>query len=482
MNDLTEGPILSKVLRFALPLMAANLVNQLYNVVDTIIVGYAIGDYGIAAVGISFPIMMLFNALFMGVSMGGSIIISQMYGAKNFERLNKAVNSTVFLALMMGLVITGIGLTLSRPLLRLLNTPQEIIGGASLYLMIIFGGTCGNLFFNLGSGIIRGMGDSKWPLYAIITSTCINICLDTLFTLILRMGVAGVAIATLIAQFSSGIILMLRINRGGYSMKISPAQVIKPDSFILKNIVRLGLPSGLQGMAMSLGGLIMQRFGNSFGAEFVTANAVIQRVDGFAIMPLMGLGMAMTTFSGQNIGAGNPKRAQKGIYVTLATILTIAAFLGVVMWFAGGAIISIFSVSDHVMEMGKRGIRIICFFYAFMGMDHCIAGAMRGAGAAIRPVINSFIAQICRLTLTFALAIVPLDRAIRVAVESGEYASADLARAAGVGTEWYYRVYYAMALGMVIGAVLNFLYFKFGNWQDKGLEQRRLRAEAAKSS
>ena len=160
MNDLTQGPILSKLLRFALPLMAANLVNQLYNVVDTIIIGYAVGDHGIAAVGLSFPIMMLFNALFMGVSMGGSIVISQMFGAKNHEQLNKAVNTTVFLAFMMGVAITAIGLTVTRPLLRLLNTPPEIIGDAGVYLMIIFGGTVGNLFFNLGSGILGGMCDS----------------------------------------------------------------------------------------------------------------------------------------------------------------------------------------------------------------------------------------------------------------------------------------------------------------------------------
>lgn len=469
MNDLTQGSILSKLLRFALPLMAANLVNQLYNVVDTVIVGYAVGDHGIAAVGLSFPFMMLFNALFMGVSMGGNIVISQMYGAKNMERLNKAVNTTVFLAFLMGIAITGIGLACTRPLLRLLNTPAEIINDAATYLMIIFGGTVGNLFFNLSSGILRGMGDSRWPLYAIILSTVSNILLDLLLSVVLEMGVAGVAIATIICHFASGIVLLVRINSGKYGMKVSLSQTLKPDGDIAKTVFRLGMPSGLQGVAMSMGGLIMQGFGNNFGAEFVTANAVIQRVDGFAIMPLMGLGMATTTFSGQNIGAGNIKRAQKGVYVALGTILTIAVVMGFVMWFAGAPIIRLFNVSDHVLEMGLRGIRWICFFYAFMGVDHAVAGAMRGAGAAVRPVVNSFITQGCRLILTYLLAVVPLNRAIHAAVEAGSYTSFEIAKAAGVGLDGYINVYYVMSIGMVLGAVLNFLYFKFGNWKNKGI-------------
>ena len=469
MNDLTQGPILSKLLRFALPMMAANLVNQLYNVVDTIIIGYAVGDHGIAAVGLSFPFMLLFNALFMGVSMGGNIVISQLFGAKNMERLNKAVNTTVFLALIIGVAITAIGLTCTRPLLNLLNTPVEIIDQAALYLMIIFGGTVGNLLFNLSSGILRGMGDSRWPLIVIIFSTIANILLDSLFALVLGWGVAGVALATILCHFASGLFMLMRINSGKYSMKISLPQVLKPDGDIAKTIFRLGMPSGLQGMAMSLGGLIMQGFGNNFGAEFVTANAVIQRVDGFALMPLMGLGMATTTFTGQNIGAGDVKRAQKGVYVALGTIISIAVAMGFIMWFAGAPIIRLFNVSDHVLEMGLRGIRWICFFYAFMGIDHAVAGAMRGAGAAMRPVVNSFITQGCRLILTYLLAVIPLNRAIRAAVDAGSYATFELAKAAGEGLGNYINVYYVMSIGMVLGAVLNFLYFKFGKWQNKGI-------------
>ena len=472
-NDLTEGSILSKLLRFALPLMASNLVMQLYNVVDTIVIGYAVGDHGIAAVGISFPIMMLFNALFIGVSMGGNIVISQMYGAKNMDGLSKAANTTASLAVVMGAAIMAVGLTFTRPLLQLLNTPAEIIGDAAVYLMIIFGGTVGNLFFTLGSGTLRGMGDSRWPLYSMIIATLMNVVLDTMLTIVWGLGVAGVAWATLIAQFTSGLILLYRLNTGNYGVRIELALMMKPDSFSARNIIRLGMPTGLQAMTMSLGGVVIQSFANNFGADFVAANAVIQRVDGFAVMPLMGLGMATTTFSGQNIGAGNPERARKGVYVALATICSLAAIMGVVMWFSGAAVIGLFNVSDHVLEVGIKGIRWICFFYAFMGIEQCVAGAMRGAGAAMRPLANSLAAQGCRLIFTYLLAVRPLYHTIQEAVDAGSYASFELAKAAGVGLDGYMGVFYAMTIGMVTGALLNFLYFRFGKWQNKGVEQRR---------
>jgi putative MATE family efflux protein len=317
------------------------------------------------------------------------------------------------------------------------------------------------------------MGDSRWPLYAMIIATILNIIFDTLFSIVLGWGVAGVAWATLGAQFISGIILLARINTGIYGARITIAQILKPDGFAASNIARLGMPSGIQGIAMSLGGLVIMSFANNFGADFVTANAVMQRVDGFAIMPIMGLGMATTTFSGQNIGAGNIERTRKGIYIALSTILSLAVVMGVVMWFTGPTIMRIFNVSDHVLEIGLKGIRWVCFFYAFMGMEQCVAGAVRGAGAAMMPLINSFIAQAGRLTFTYVFAIVPLNAAIQAAVEAGKYVSFEQAKAAGVGLDGYMGIFYAMSAGMVAGAILNLLYFRFGNWQSKGIEQRR---------
>lgn len=203
-TDLTQGPIGKKLLSFALPIIAGNLIMQLYNVVDSIVVGQFVGSDALAAVGVSFPVMMLFNALYMGISMGANIVISQYKGAGDHERLEKALNTTMTLCLLLGVVITVLGLFLSRPLLELLGTPDNIIDDSTVYLMIIFGGTLGNMMYNVGNGTARGMGDSRWPLYSLIISSITNVILDLVFVLWFDMGVAGVAWATLISHIIAG--------------------------------------------------------------------------------------------------------------------------------------------------------------------------------------------------------------------------------------------------------------------------------------
>jgi Na+-driven multidrug efflux pump len=282
-----------------------------------------------------------------------------------------------------------------------------------------------------------------------------------------------VALATFASYILSAVILLLRINTGIYGVKIDPKQIFKPDIVTIKRILRYGLPTGIQTVAMSLGATINQAFSNNFGAGFVAANSIIMRTDGFALLPLMGIGMAMTTFSGQNIGAGKPDRARRGIYIGLGTVLSVALAMGVVMWFEGVLIMRLFNVSDAVLEIGVYGVRVICFFYMFMGFQNCISGAMRGAGAAIPPLLTSTAAVFVRLLVTYAIAIVPLNRAIQAAVDNGLYASFELAKAAGVGTDGYAAMFYSMGIGMVCGALFDFLYFKFGNWQNKGIVQRQ---------
>jgi len=469
-NDLTQGPITSKIIMFALPMIASNLVMQLYNVVDSVVVGQFVSGKAVGAVGVSFPIMMLFNALFMGVSMGSNIITSQMFGAKNMEGLKKSVNTSIFLAFAMGIVITVGGLIFSRPLLNLMNTPADIIEDSTIYLMIVFGGTLGNVFFSLGSGALRGMGDSRWPLIAMIISCFLNIVLDLLFVVVFNWGVAGVAWATLIATLVSGLVLLWRINTGNYGVKITVAQVMKPDGISMKNILKLGLPTGLQSMAMSLGTTVIQSFANNFGSDFITANTVIMKADGFAIMPIMGLGMSTTTFVGQNVGAGLKDRAKKGIYTILGMVAAISVVMGVILWFTGPTILKVFNVSDHVLEIGLHGIRFICFFYAFMGIDGCLSGAMRGSGVAVMPMITAISANMIRIPVTYFLAVVPLNKAIQAAVDAGQYATFELAKAAGVGMDGYMPMFHSIAIGMGVGALLIFLYFIFGKWQNKGVK------------
>lgn len=508
-NDLTRGPIMKKLLLFALPVVASNLIMQLYNIADSIIVGNfaANGAHALAAVGVSFPVMTLFNALFMGISMGSQIVISQMFGAKDFDSLQKGLNTSMSLAFAMGLFITIVGTPLAGPLLRMLNTPKELINDATIYLMIIFLGMLGNVYFNLGSGALRGMGDSKWPLYAMIVSSVMNVALDLLFVIVFKWGVMGVALATSISHFASGMVLAVRINSGAYPVKVQFKQLIHPDGKSVKNIMRLGLPTGLQQMAMSLGGMVIQTFSNGFGADLIAANTVIMKADGFAVMPMFAMGAAVTTFVGQNIGAGDTERAKKGVHAGILAVVCIGLVVGVALWFCGGLIMQLFGIEpgNDIMVMGINGVRILAFVYCFMGIDGSIAGALRGAGAAIPPMITAIASNLARIPITYLIAVRPLNAAVEKLMATvpldpriGEKAAQYLTKLNEDGTPMYdtfeeaqqaaavsianmdggiYRMLFvSMAASMVLGALLSFLYFKFGNWHNKGITDAAKRA------
>ena len=438
-RDLTQGSVVKKLVMFALPLIASNLIMQLYNIVDSIIVGNFIGSDAIAAVGSSFPIMMLFFSMFMGVATGAGIVVAQNCGAKNQEGLKKTVSTTFTLAIYIGVFITVVGLIITRPLLTLLGTPANIMSDATAYLTIIFAGMLGNTIYSIGGGILRGMGDSKGPLYILIISSILNALLASFFVIVCGWGVAGTATATIISQTLSGILVYFRINKGGYGVSVS-FRSLKMDKPMLKLIVALGLPTGIQQMTMSIGGMIIQSFSNRFGSDLIAANSIIMRADGFVIMPMMGIGLALTTFVGQNMGAGKLDRAKHGIRAAALTVIGIGVTMGVVLWFCGIYIMRAFTDTQAVLEMGKQGIRVLAFFYCFMGLDQCFAGAMRGAGQAIAPMITGLIANLMRIPLAYFIAVVPMN---------------------------YMGLFYAMAATMVLGATMIFTYYKTGKWQNK---------------
>ncbi len=472
-GDLTQGPIAKKLLMFALPIIAGNLVMQLYNVVDSIVVGNFVGSDALAAVGVSFPIMMLFNALFMGASMGANIVISQYKGAGDMEKLERALNTAMTISFILGVFITIFGVLLSRPLLELLGTPDNIIEDSTVYLMIIFGGTLGNMTFNIGNGIVRGMGDSKWPLYSLIISSLTNVVLDLLFVIQFNMGVAGVAWATLIAHIVAGGIMVWRQVAGKYGVRVTLHGMMKIDGSITKMIAKLGLPSAVQNVAMSLGNVIIQSLANNFGSDYIAANTIVMKADGFAMMPMMGLGMAITTFVGQNIGAGDRDRARKGVHAANFMCLIIGGVMGVLLWFFGIFIMRAFTDVEVVLHMGENGIKFLAFFYIFMGLNNTVGGAMRGAGAAMAPAIVSIVSTFVRIPIAYLIAVRPLHNAINAAVSAGQYATYDLAKAAGVGVlDHYMGLFYAMGISMVVSAALIYLYFHFGKWHEKGVTDR----------
>ena len=487
-NDLTEGPIFQKLIGFAIPVILGNLCFQLYNVVDSVVVGNYVGTDALAAVGAVFPIMMLFNALFMGVSMGAQIVISQTFGAKDEDGLRTVTNTAITMAILIGAAITIIGVPLAKPMLKLIQTPANIIGDSTTYLVIIFIGTLGNVFYNLGSGTLRGMGDSRWPLVAMLVSSVTNIVLDLVFVIYFNMGVAGVAWATSIAHFLSGMIPLWRIQSGSYPVRLYIKDMLHPDGAAAKRIFRLGLPSSLQNAAMSLGGIVIQSFANSFGSNFIAANTIIMKADGFAIMPMMGLGMASTSFVGQNIGAGKLDRAKKGVRAGQLSAIVVAAVVGVALYFLGKYIMLAFGADGQVLMMGVSGIRFLAFCYVFVGLDQVTGGAMRGAGAALAPAITSITANLCRIPLAYFLGTRPLRTEINELLATrpselitkanelfatGAYSKMEEAERSAAAIlaapDHFMYMFYAMGISMVVGAVLIYLYFTFGKWQEKSI-------------
>ena len=469
-HDLTQGAIVKKLLLFALPIIAGNIVQQLYNVVDTIVVGRFVGPHAIAAVSVAFPAMMVFNCLFMGLGMGSNIIIAQKRGAGDMDELTKAITSNMALTIYGGLIITVLGLVLGRGLLELLNTPADIIDDATTYLNIIMIGTIGNMMYNSCNGLVRGMGDSKWSFYALLISSVINVVLDIVFVAVFHWDVAGVAIATTLAHIISAAILFYRVAAGKYPGRINLKRLHVVDKDIFVAVLRLGIPSSLQSAASSVGNMLIQSYSNSFGTLFISANSIAIKVDGFAIMPLMGLGMAVTTFVGQNIGANKDERAAKGVRSATVMVITFGLTLGVILSNFGIGIMRLFTDDMQVLTMAQRGLRVLAITYCFMGMQNVWGGSMRGCGSATAPAVVALTTTFARIPVAYFLAVKPLREMADAAVAAGEYATRELAIAGGVGVnENMLGMFISMAFSVILGAVLIGLYYFFGNWKAKAI-------------
>ena len=469
-RDLTQGPITKKIILFSLPIIFGNLFQQLYNVVDSVVVGNfaADGTHCLAAVNASFAIMMVFNALYMGVSMGANIVISQYKGAKDMKKLEDAMSTTFLLSMLSGLFITVVGFICAKPMLRMLGTPAD---DATVYLRIIFAGTCGNVVYNNMNGMVQGLGDAKWPMYALIISSITNILLDLLFVCAFHWDVAGVALATILAHILSGCLMLRRQATGVYGAKINFRQ-LRIDGEIAKHILRLGLPSALQNMCFAGGSLIIQTFSNRFGTEFIAANSMLMKIDGFVLLPMMGFSTAITTFVGQNIGAGDVDRTNKGIYSTLFISAAVTVFLSVILYFTCPSITLIFGANANSRNMAAQGIRFVCFFYVFYSFQSTLSGALRGAGAALTSALCSIGSTLVRVPLSWLLAALPLNRALDAAVAAGQFADRASAEAAKIGFEHYIGIFQTWGWSMLAGLLLILPCYLFGRWREMGVTEQ----------
>lgn len=439
-RDMTQGTIWKHLLAFALPLMIGNLFQQLYNTVDSIVVGQFVSKQALAAVGSTTSIINMLVGFFSGVSVGAGVIISQRFGAKDPEGVHKAVHTTISLTLIIGLIGTVVGIVLAPIMLTLMKTPQDVFVEAKAYLQIYFGGISGLMLYNMGSGILRAVGDSRRPLYFLVFSSCVNIVLDLLFVLGFHMGVEGVAYATIIAQFSSAALIYFTLYRTHDVHRFQPKKLrIYPE--MVRSIIRVGLPAGLQQALTSFSNVFVQGYINSFGTNCVAGWSCYHRIDQFILLPMQSISMASTTFVGQNIGHRDLKRTEKGIRTAvMLSIVVTGILIGLVVIFCA-PLIKIFNDDPGVVEYGVMFIRLISPFYLIICFNQIYAGALRGAGDAKAPMF----------IMLFSFV---LFRQLYLAIGTQF-----------INTEWFVGLGYPA--GWAMCSTLQLLYYYKSKWRDR---------------
>ena len=376
---MTEGSIPRLLITFALPLMVGNVFQQLYNTVDSIIVGNFVSKQALAAVGCTGPIINTLIGVFAGLSGGAGVVISQFYGAKDRERLRRAVQTTVVLTAIMCVLLTAAGVLMAPLLLRLMDTPADVMGAASEYLRIYFWGISGMLLYNIGAGILRAVGDSTHPLYFLIFSATTNTVLDYLFVKVFSFGIAGAAIATIVSQALSAVLVMGMLIRSKEDYRVD-LKALHLDGAVLKRICEIGIPSSLQMGVTAASNVFVQSYINRFESSCMAGWAAYNKLDAFAMLPLMGFSMAVTTFVGQNYGAGKLDRARSGpLHALWIGTLIMVAILTPMMLFAP-TLVRLFNQEAEVIAFGTLFIRLISPFYLLCTINQIYSGALRGVG------------------------------------------------------------------------------------------------------
>ena len=403
-QDMTVGKPLTGLIRFSVPLLIGNLAQQLYNTVDSIIVGTYIGDTALAAVGAAGPILNLLLVLFMGISTGASILSAQYFGAKDRKNLSHVVGSSIFLTLTSGLLMTVVGYLASPFLVSLVAPPEDVALGSVIYLQIIFIGILGGAAYNILSGVLRGLGDSVSPLLFLVLASLLNIVLDILFVSQFGMGIAGVAWATITAQGISGLLCLVRLCRMHDVVDVN-RETLKPHPQLVSRLCRLGLPAGITQAIFSLSAIIVQGLTNSMGTAVIATSVAVMRVDGFAMMPNFTFGTAATTYVGQNIGANRGDRIRTGVPALLKLAVGTAAVLVACILLFGHGLIAMFSKTPEVIMLGQRGLRWLALGYLCFAVTQVLQGVMRGAGETMIPMWISLITTVVlRMPLAYLFA------------------------------------------------------------------------------
>ncbi len=447
--DMTEGSPWQKIVFFTVPMLVGNIAQQLYNTVDSVVVGNYVGDNALAAVGSAGPILNLLIVLFVGISVGAGIMVSQYFGAKEREELSATIGNCITLTAIATVFVMVVASLLARPLLELLDTPESIMDWCHGYLLILFIGSGGLAYYNILSGIMRGLGDSMSALAYLLVSTVVNIILDLVFVANLGMGVNGVALATAIAQAISALLCFRRLMRMTeiFDMKSSYLKLQRKHSM---KIIRLGLPSGITQAIFSMAMIVVQSLTNSFGEMFIAANVIVMRVDGFAMMPNFSFGTTLTTYAGQNVGAKMYDRVEKGAKQGTVIAMTVSAVLTGLILLFGKSLMGIFTKTPELVELSREMMGILAAGYIAMAVTQSLSGVMRGAGDTMTPMWISI--------ATTLLIRVPIAYGIAFLTRSPEFP--------GGRQEC---IFISLLVSWVLGAVVTFFFYKRGKWKEKAV-------------
>ena len=390
-RDMTEGSIVKQVILFALPLMLGNIFQMLYNTVDSIVVGNFVGKQALAAVGSTTMIVNMMVFFFNGFSTGAGVIIANLFGARNMEKLHKAIETTMAATVLLSALFTVAGVAAVKPMLRFMATPEDVFGEATVYLQIYIGGISGLLVYNMGSGILRAVGDTMRPLFFLVLTSVVNIVLDLVFVVGLHSGIEGVAWATIISQFISAVLTLLLLTRSEDIYRLTWID-LKIDRGILGEIFAVGLPAGIQSIITAFSNVFVQSYINFFGSSCMAGWSCYNKLDQFVMLPMQSMAMAATTFVSQNIGAGRERRADKGTVITVSMSVGVTAVIVALLCLFAAPAVRMFSPDESVIEYGVLFIRANCFFLLFNCVNHVLAGALRGRGDSKGPMIIMLLA------------------------------------------------------------------------------------------
>ena len=412
-RDMSSGSITGQIIRFSLPLMLGNVFQMLYNTVDSVVVGNFVGKQALAAVGATTMIINILVFFFNGFATGASVVIANFFGARDMKNLRISIHTTVAATFVLSVVFTVAGVLSVEPMLRFMATPEDVFDEAAVYLRIYNAGFAGLLIYNMGSGILRAVGDTTRPLYFLIITSVLNTVLDLLFVLKLQLGIAGAALATIISQFISGGLVLLLLLRTEDVYKVTFRE-LKIHSKVLGKIFAVGLPAGIQSVITAFSNVFVQSYINFFGSDVMAGWSCYNKLDSFIMLPMQSLSMAATTFVSQNIGAGREKRAYQGTVAAILLNIGITTAVVALFYVFADPVVGLFSNEREVIEAGVVFVRGIAFFLIFNSVNHVLAGALRGRGDSRGPMaimLFSFVAvrQIYLYYMTHYLWNTPLS-------------------------------------------------------------------------